>query len=476
MKVLAAFLVNTIFNFMIGLLVAKFLGPEQFGRFALALSVAAFIQNIAIDWIRLAAVRFYSQRSRETKPELRATLDVAAAITSTVLAMGAILFILSGIELVLTPALLGLAVAVSIANGLFDYRTALIRARFLDGVYARLVMTKNCLAIILTVGGALLTGSAMFALAGACLSMAGSLFFVRAAVSDRQAHPSLASLDLALESAKYSLPIIAANILYLAIALVNRALVTQHFGFAETGQYSLAYDLGTRLIAAFGSALDVLLFQIAVRADDQHGQERALDQISRNMSIVIAVLLPAAVGLWFIVPSLEQVLVPELYRGPFGHYLILQLPGLLCFGLMNFAINPVFQIVKMTRPLITAAVTACVANGVLLLTLPQTADASNYALAQAGSLIVAMISLLIFAAVHSPRWPRARDLCLSLLGVICMALALWPLHYWPAGLETLGAQLLLGSLVYSLFVLIFDIAGLRSLVLKRLQLSPPSVL
>ena len=476
MKVLAAFLVNTIFNFMIGLLVAKFLGPEQFGRFALALSVAAFIQNIAIDWIRLAAVRFYSQRSRETKRELRATLDVAAAITSTVLAMGAILFILSGIELVLTPALLGLAVAGSIANGLFDYRTALIRARFLDGVYARLVMTKNCLAIILTVGGALLTGSAMFALAGACLSMAGSLFFVRAAVSDRQAHPSLASLDLALESAKYSLPIIAANILYLAIALVNRALVTQHFGFAETGQYSLAYDLGTRLIAAFGSALDVLLFQIAVRAYDQHGQERALDQISRNMSIVIAVLLPAAVGLWFIVPSLEQVLVPELYRGPFGHYLILQLPGLLCFGLMNFAINPVFQIVKMTRPLITAAVTACVANGVLLLTLPQTADASNYALAQAGSLIVAMISLLIFAAVHSPRWPRARDLCLSLLGVICMALALWPLHYWPAGLETLGAQLLLGSLVYSLFVLIFDIAGLRSLVLKRLQLSPPSVL
>jgi hypothetical protein len=57
-----------------------------------------------------------------------------------------------------------------------------------------------------------------------------------------------------------------------------------------------------------------------------------------------------------------------------------------------------------------------------------------------------------------------------------MALALWPLHYWPAGLVTLGAQVLLGSLVYSLFVLIFDIAGLRSLVLKRLQLTPPSVL
>ena len=469
MKVLAAFLVNTIFNFMIGLLVAKFLGPEQFGRFALALSVAAFIQNIVVDWIRLAAVRFYSPRSRETKPELRATLDAAAAIMSAALALGAIVFILSGIEVVLTPALLGLAVAAAIANGLFDYHTALIRARFLDGVYARLVIMKNILAIVLTIGSAVLTGSALFALAGACLSMAGSLIFVRSAVSDREAKPSLARLDLAIEAAKYSLPIIAANILYLAIVLANRALVTKHFGFAETGQYSLAYDMGTRLIAAFGSALDVLLFQIAVRTDDQHGPERALDQISRNMAIVIAVLLPAAVGLWFIVPSLEQVLVPELYRGPFGHYLKLQLAGLLCFGVMNFAINPVFQIVKMTKPLITAAVTACVADVVLIAILPHTPDASNYALAQAGSLIVAMIALLIFAAVHSPRWPRARDLFLSLLGAVVMALVLWPLQRLPVGLQTLGVQVLLGSLVYSLFVLVFDIAGLRSLVFKRLK-------
>jgi O-antigen/teichoic acid export membrane protein len=469
MKVLAAFLVNTIFNFMIGLLVAKFLGPEQFGRFALALSVAAFIQNVVVDWIRLAAVRFYSQRSRETKPELRATLDVAAAIMSAALAAGAILFILSGIELALTPSLLGLAVAAAIANGLFDYHTALIRARFLDGVYARLVIFKNILAIILTVGGALLTGSALIALTGACLSMAGSLIFVRSAVSDREAHPKLARFDLAMDAAKYSLPIITANIFYLAIVLGNRALVTKHFGFAETGQFSLAYDMGTRLIAAFGSALDVLLFQIAVRTDDQHGPERALDQISRNMSIVIAILLPAAVGLWFIVPSLEHVLVPELYRGPFGHYLKLLLPGLLCFGLMNFAINPVFQIIKMTRPLITASVMACVTDIFFIVVLPQMPDASNYALAQAGALIVAMISLLIFAAVQSPRWPRARDLFFSILGVIFMALALWPLQGLPAGLQTLGLQVLLGSLVYSLFVLCFDIAGLRSLVFKRLK-------
>ena len=40
MKVVLAFLLNVAFNFAVGLLVAKFLGPEEYGRFALALATA----------------------------------------------------------------------------------------------------------------------------------------------------------------------------------------------------------------------------------------------------------------------------------------------------------------------------------------------------------------------------------------------------------------------------------------------------
>ena len=56
MRVVFAFFVNTLFNFAIGLLVAKFLGPEQFGQFALALAVGMVIQTAAFDWIRLTAI------------------------------------------------------------------------------------------------------------------------------------------------------------------------------------------------------------------------------------------------------------------------------------------------------------------------------------------------------------------------------------------------------------------------------------
>ncbi|MFO1126327.1 MAG: hypothetical protein U1E25_14350 [Methylocystis sp.] len=59
MNVLLAFLANTIVNFIIGLTVAKFLGPEEYGRFALAFSIAVVVQTALYDWLRLSATRLF---------------------------------------------------------------------------------------------------------------------------------------------------------------------------------------------------------------------------------------------------------------------------------------------------------------------------------------------------------------------------------------------------------------------------------
>ncbi len=63
MGMMIAFVCNIMFNFVIGLSVAKFLGPEEFGRFALALATAMAVQTAFFDWLRLGATRFYSSAS-----------------------------------------------------------------------------------------------------------------------------------------------------------------------------------------------------------------------------------------------------------------------------------------------------------------------------------------------------------------------------------------------------------------------------
>ncbi|PWB78663.1 MAG: teichoic acid transporter [Methylocystaceae bacterium] len=469
MKVLAAFLANTIANFVIGLIVAKFLGPEEYGRFALAFAVASAIQIALFDWLRLSATRFYSARVRESEPAVRSTFDASFLILAAALAVGGGGFLYIAPSLALGDALIALALAVAAINGLFDYSTALLRARFEDRLYVRVVLAKNGLSLALTGGGAFVFHSAGMAVAGSLASLAGAVLTARAALHDPPASPRRARADTARTLIAYSAPIVAASLLYQSVPLAARALVASLYGFAESGQFSLAYDLGSRAVQALGSALDVLLFQIAVAAHERRGPDEAKEQIARNMSVVVALLLPACAGLWLTMPSIEALVAPARFRGPFGHYLDLLLPGLFAMALIQFALTPIFQIARTTVPLIAAALVAIVAGVAFAVVLPRGADASSLTLAQSSAYFAALAALTAFAARTAPQWPRPRDLFASLAATGAMAAVLQPLRDLPPGLLTLLLQIGLGGAVYGALTLLFDTAGLRALALSSLR-------
>jgi hypothetical protein len=266
---------------------------------------------------------------------------------------------------------------------------------------------------------------------------------------------------------RYAVPIVAANLLYLLIALVNRTLITRWYGFAETGQFSLAFDLGTRIVASIGTMLDVLLFQMAVRAEETHGVDEGRLQVARNMAVVAAILLPTCAGAWLTIPSVEALIVPADYRGPFEYYFSLLIVGLFCYGMINFAINPVFQIAKRTVPMIAAAVIACIADPVIIYLLPQTA--ASLALAQSGAVAAGLVALVFFAMASGACWPRARDLLLSLVATGTMIACVLPMRQFAPGMATLLLQIATGVFIYGLFVGLFDIAGLRLVTLDLLD-------
>lgn len=469
MKVLGAFLFNTLFNFVVGLLVAKFLGPEEYGRFALSVLTAMAVQAAFLDWLRLGATRFYSERSRGEEPALRATLDVAFALITCGLAVGAALLFMSGVHFALSNGMIALAMGAAVANGLFDFNTALVRARFHDSLYVKLVIVKNLLAFGLTGSGAFYFGSAKMALIGSVISLSGSVVAARAALSDPGATAQLASTKIARSILRYTMPIVASNLLYLCIPLANRSLVTVLYGFAETGQFSLAYDIGTKAVQAIGSTLDVLLFQIAVRAFDNHGTDHAKQRLADNMSIVVAVILPACTGIWLVLPSLQALIVPAPYRGPFGQLLTLMMPGLFCFALILYGISPIFQIAKRTGPLIAAAVVGCMADPLLLYLLPQAKDATSLAIAQSGAFAIALVALIGVASLSKPIWPRARDLLAIVLATAAMTALALPLRAREPGLFTFLAQIFEGLAVYGALVAALDIAHLRTLIIERLR-------
>ena len=467
-KIVLPFLTNTLMNFVIGLLLARFLGPAEYGRMALALATGQVMQTLMFDWLRLAATRFYSERTRREQPQLRASFDLSFAGAIVVICSSAVAFMLTGIDVPLSHGLIGLAVGAAVANGLFDYHTALVRARFLDGAYARIIMGKNVLSLLLTVGGAWIFGSAVMALTGLCLSMTGSLVAARRSLTDPEAAPQIAQKALVAQAFRYAMPIVTASMLYQLIPLIDRALIAQKYGFAESGQFSLAYDLGIRIALAVGSTLDVLLFQIAVRAEESHGVHHARQQIARNIGVVLAIIVPTMTGVWLVMPSFEHLVVPPEFRGPFGHFLGLMLPGFACYGLIYYAVHPIFQIRTRTRPLIAAGALATVCNLALIHALPAQNGATNFAYALTGSLGLALLLLVLMATLTQATWPRPRDVVVTGFGTLAMVAAVLPLRSLTPGVVTLALQACVGAAVYGVFVFGFDVAGLRRVALDHL--------
>ena len=463
------FVVNALFNFAIGLLVARFLGPDEYGHYALAMSIGVLMQTMGLDWLRLCATRFYSEEGRLARPEIRATLNVIFAAITAVGVLAAVAIAASGFQLALPSGLLALSIAIAVANGLFEFAAALVRARFQNRAYAVLVIIKNMVSIALTVGGAWYFRSAEMALIGLILSIGGSLVVSYKTLHDRAARSTLADRALAIRFAVYALPIVMANVLYQGATTTNRAVLSQVHDFAQAGQLALAFDLGIRIVGAIGATLDVVLFQIAVRAENAHGFAAARRQISRNMGIIFAVVTPTVAGCWLVLPSFEHLLIPVAFRGSFDHYFTLILPAMLCFALTHFCVGPAFQIAHRTMPLILGGLSAAVANGLAIILLPQTQDASSFAIAQSIGACAGLVVVVAFLCRLEPMWPRARDVIGTLTGTLAMVALVLPFRAMCPCAVTLVTQMLIGTGIYAIFALAFDIGAVRTALISKLM-------
>jgi O-antigen/teichoic acid export membrane protein len=468
MLVTTTFLINSAFNFALGLLIARFLGPQGFGQYAIAASVAVVLNTLFLDWIRLAATRFYSERARSDEPAVRGTLDAIFILSSLGVAITSALAITLGFDFGLMVLLAALAPVMGICNGLFDYHTALVRARFDERSYSLLVIVKNVLSLVLMVGGAWWFQSPIVVAAGFVLSIFATLLIGRRRLIDPDVNILKPNWTAARGYMFYGVPVILASMIYFLIPLWNRTAIASSLGFAASGQFSLAYDLAIRLVQTVGSALDIILFQIALKAEADHGRDRAQEQLSINMGLVLAAVLAVATGYWLVLPSFEALLVPEAFRGAFAAATTILLPGLVCFALVQAAVTPVFQLKQQTWPVVLAALAGLLTNAILSWKLTAT-DIQTYAAIQAVSYAVAFGVAVVLSIRIMKVLPRLRDITAAVVATLSMAAAVWPLRGWGPGWATLLVSSAVGATVFAAVVVAFNLGGCRGMIRQRLQ-------
>jgi len=462
MTVLLPFVINAGLNFVLGLLIALFLGPAEFGRYAIGAAIIVLVNTALLDWVKLSAVRFYSLKSREAQPEIRATLDVLAAGISIALSGLLVAAVVAGIDFKLPAMLLAAAVLGGIGAGLFDYHGAIARARFLDAAYAKLVIVKNLVALVLMVGGAWLTRDPTIVLLGGLVSAAVALLAVRRTLADAPLSLAAARKDVAWSFMRYALPLVAGNAIYSLIPLLNRSFLASAHGYAEAGYFSLASDMGLRLFGTLGATLEIVLLREVIRLDEARGRLAAEKRIAKNILLVLLVALPVAVGFWMVLPAFDRLIVPASFQGRFAGYMAILLPGFAAIAIFQAALYPVFLIGKRTVIATLAALLALAVNVGLGFGLVQTFGPTAYAVGQSVAFLVVLIVTGVAALRALPVAPPWRDCALVVLATVIMAVVIWPLRGRFAAPLELTLQAALGTAVYVALVLGCDIARCRT--------------
>ncbi len=168
----------------------------------------------------------------------------------------------------------------------------------------------------------------------------------------------------------YALPIVGTNLAYLGLLLALRLYIAQEAGLAEAGRFSLALDLVGKLVMTLGTALDLWLFQLAVRAEREQGEAAGQRQLTLNFGRVIALLAPSMLGLWLVLPSLEALIVAPSFRGAFAWHAAMLIPGLMAYAIVQYVLHPFHQIAKRTAILLVAALLALLVTLLMLALAP----------------------------------------------------------------------------------------------------------
>ena len=462
MTVLLPFVINAGLNFVLGLLIALFLGPAEFGRYAIGAAIIVLVNTALLDWLKLSAVRFYSLKTRETQPEIRATLDLLAAGISIAVSGLLVAAVVAGIDFKLPAMLLAAAVLGGIGAGLFDYHGAIARARFLDAAYARLIIVKNLVALVLMVGGAWLTQDPTIVLFGGLISAAAALLTVRRALADAPLSIAAARKDVAWSFFIYALPLVAGNAIYSLIPLLNRSLLANAHGYAEAGYFSLASDMGLRLFGALGATLEIVLLREVIRLDETRGRRAAQKRIAKNVLLVLMVALPVAVGLWMVLPAFDRLIVPASFQGRFVTYMAILLPGFAAITIFQAALYPVFLIGKRTAIATFAALFGLGVNIALGFGLAGSMGPTAYAVGQTAAFLCVLVITGVAALRALPVALPLRDCVLVMLAAGIMAISIWPLRGAFAAPVELVLQVAIGAAVYGFIILACDIAHCRT--------------
>jgi O-antigen/teichoic acid export membrane protein len=439
----------------------RLLSPRQYGDYALAFSVMSLAYTTMFVWLEAAMARFHAAEAQAGR-----LADHLASLYRTYVLMALGFPFAAGAILWFWPMEANLKVAVG--AGL-----AAILARSLAKLTqerrraAGEVVGAAVIDVVQSLGGFVVGAALIVAGFGAAAPLMG--MGAAAAVCLIWALPS--ELKPAREGrfdiarirayAAYGVPVSLSLILSLVLATTDRFLLAAYLNDTSVGVYHAGYSLASRTLDVIFIWLGMAGGPAAVAALERGGPQALRATAHEQATLMVALTLPAAVGLALVAKPLAQVMIGEGLRAGAAQVTPWIAASGFLAGVTTYYFHTAFTLGRRTGMLIAVMALAAGCNLILNLALIPRFGLSGALWATLASYLVGAVASIVLGrkVIALPIPWRALGRCAIAAAAMAAAVSLTPA--WGGVLELI-AKSAVGVSVYGGLALLLDIGGLRS--------------
>lgn len=427
-------------------LYTRILTPDQYGHYALVIAGAGIINGVCFQWLSLSISRFLPIYKNQPTALLSAALTGFLMLVVITGVLGGVVAWLWPDSLLRWPIIL--TVIVSWAQAWFDLNLRIVNIRFAPILYGFLASFKALIAVSL--------GVILFYLNlgvyGIILGLIISLFIATVFVWKHWYGFTVRHYDVHLlqDLIGYGVPLALTFMLTLVVDASDRFFLGWIMGAKAVGDYAAAYDLTQQSLGMLMGTIYLAAFPLAIRALEEEGVEGSRKQLSKIAFLLLAVSLPATIGMIILADNIAVVMLGVEFLESAARIIPWIALATFIGGFKLFYLDLSFQLrlnLYMQAWIMGFAATIKIVLNLLLIPVYGYMGA---AYATVGAFVVGFASSWWLGWKVFPL-PFPKNVDKLIIATLGMAISLWPTLAWR-GITLLFLQIVMGILVYSLML------------------------
>jgi O-antigen/teichoic acid export membrane protein len=351
-------------NFFAVAIYTRLISPDEYGKYALVSATVTLFNTVLYQWLRLVLLRFLPNCKTEgDQTKLYSSIAVGFVMSSIVsIVIALIYFVLSPADKALSQLLM-FGVVLLWFEAFFEVSLEFFRSNLKVMLYSVAFIIKSFLAILVGTCLAYLKMGAWGLIIGIlCADLVVSIFFFKPFILKLVLNIKYLDKSYFKMMLRYGMPITLSYAMTFIINSSDRYFIKYYMGNAATGMYAVGYDLARQSLWVIMTSVNLASFPIAVRAFERGGIAEANVQLKANFILLLAVSMPAALGLAALADRVAAVFIGKLFTKEVTLIIPMISIGAFVAGLKNFYIDQSFQLGHKTHLQIWSVIAAAIAN------------------------------------------------------------------------------------------------------------------